>query len=263
MKFNLKFKKQNNFLYIILFILIFCILIYLFYYILKNNNKEYFSQSIPIYIINLDRSPERWEKMKSQCINLNCIRINAIDGKNLDDMKYNDIMKKTKMKKNTIACFLSHLKCLNKFVKSNDEYVVILEDDVDIEKNFTKKINNLLKEIQDKNENFDIIFLGGTRVCGKKFSKSLLKIRQINKDCNAGTFGYLLSKKGAQKILDKFNQDGINKMYDHQLRDYFKYLNVFTCNPPVIIHDFDMPSVRINRKYNDNYIKNALSIKIK
>lgn len=227
-----------------------------------NNEKEHFTQNIPIYIINLDRSPERWDKMKSQCQGLNCKRIIAIDGKNLDEKEYEDTIKKTKMKKNTIACFLSHLKCLKQFLKSDDEYVAILEDDVDIEKDFTKKINNLLNELNKNNENFDIIFLGGTRVCGSKYSKSLLKIKQINKDCNAGTFGYLLSKKGAQKMLDKFNQDGIYKMYDHQLRDYFKYLNVFTCNPPIIIHDFDMPSVRINRKYNHNYIQNALSIKI-
>ncbi len=260
-KINIFFKYlKKNIFYIILIILIIFSIYYFFY--LNEDKKEHFSENIPIYIINLDRSQDRWFNMKKQCIGLNCNRIKAIDGKTLDESEYKNILKTNNMKKNTIACFMSHLKCLKKFINSNDEYVIILEDDVNIVNDFNKKLKNIKKEIEEQDEKIDLIFLGGTRVCGTKFSKSLLKTKQTNKDCNAGTFGYMLSKEGAKKVYDKFNNDGILKMFDHQLRDYFSFLNVLSCNPPLIIHDFDQKSVRINRKYNNNYIKNAQSIKV-
>jgi GR25 family glycosyltransferase involved in LPS biosynthesis len=266
-------KKQNSkYFYTLLFILI----LFIFYFIYFKNQKyliEKFSEKkinnssfIPVYIINLDRSKDRWEKIVKQCEkeNINYYRIEAIDGMKIDRNEYKSILHKKNMKDNTIACFLSHMKSLKTFLESIDNYAVILEDDVIIQKDFNKKIKTIFEELKEKNQNkIDLIFLGGTRVCGMKYTKSLMKPTQINQNCNAGTFGYLLSKNGARIIYDKMSNDGIHKMYDHQLRDYFGYLNVFTCNPPLIVHDFEQESVRMNKMYNENYIESALSINVK
>lgn len=247
-------------IYLPLFLLI--ILCLLFFYYKNSINSEHFTQNIPIYIINLDRSQDRLTKMSSQCNNLNCNRISAIDGSKLNRRKYYNILKKKNMSNNTLACFLSHIKSLEEFMKTYEDYVIILEDDVKLDEHIIKKLQKIKKEIEYSNNGVDLLFLGGTRVCGKKFSESLMKPIQTNPNCNAGTFAYLVSKRGAKIILDKFKKDGIYKMFDHQIRDYFSDMNVYTCNPPIVLHDFEQESVRINKKYEDKYIKMASSIEI-
>lgn len=242
--------------------LLMIILFIIFYYYKSSKYSEHFTQNIPIYIINLDRSPERLNKIKPQCEGLNCIRISAIDGSQINKNDYNQILKKKNMTPNTMACFLSHIKCLNEFMKTQQDYIIVIEDDVKLDKNIIQKLYKIKRELTNIRDEVDLLFLGGTRVCGVKYSESLIKPIQTNPNCNAGTFGYLLSRRGAQIILDKFNEDGIYKMYDHQIRDYFPLMQVYTCNPPIILHDFDQKSVRVNQKYNNKYIKMATSIEV-
>jgi GR25 family glycosyltransferase involved in LPS biosynthesis len=95
-----------------------------------------------IYYINLDRSPERREKIES-CLNkydLQYRRVRAVDANDLSeneistchDPKYNPYGYFSNLKKAEIACFLSHKKALQEFLStSQDEFVVILEDDAE------------------------------------------------------------------------------------------------------------------------------------
>ncbi len=264
----IKNKKDRFLSLLLLFIFILFFFYIIFYLKYKKNKYEHFSEkeNIPVYIINLDRSQDRWTKILKQCKkeNINYHRIEAIDGQKIDSNDYDSVLHKKDMKINTIACFLSHLKSLKTFLESNKEYCVILEDDVIIQKDFNQKIKNIFQELKEKNQKqIDLIFLGGTRVCGIRYTKSLMKPTQINENCNAGTFAYLLSRNGATIILQKMIEDGIYKMFDHQLRDYFGSLKVFTCNPQLVVHDFEQESVRANKMYDQNYIQNALSIQEK
>lgn len=246
----------------ILFIFIIILIFILLNNILKNDTNhtyEYFDNNLQIYYINLKNSSDRNNKMLSQCNNLNCNRVNAIDGKTLDIQNIDLQIHNHKLSRNCIACFLSHINCLKNIINNNEDYALILEDDIIFENNFIEKLKIIKKELPN---NYDILFLGGTRICGKKYSKHLLKQKQINKDCNAGAFAYLITKNCCKKILKRIYQDGIYKMYDHQIRDYFIDLNIFYTNPMLVNHNYEFESDRANKKYNKNYIDNSSIILI-
>lgn len=262
LKFQFLKYMNNNMYTIILLIFLMILLFYLINNYLKKGDKksiEHFENSIKIYYINLKDSYDRNKKMIEQCTNLSCNRINAINGKTLNINDIDIEIKNSSLSKNCIACFLSHIKSLKNVLESDESYGIILEDDVLLDDDFIDKLSLIKKELPD---NFDILFLGGTRVCGKKYSKNLIKQRQINKDCNAGAFAYLVSNKSCKKILELIYNDGIYKMYDHQLRDYFPVLNVFYANPMLVNHNYDFESDRIKRKYSENYINSSSKILI-
>ena len=96
------------------------------------------------YIINLDRSPDRWEFMQKQFSLINkdlpIERVTAIDGMRLSDetvaqhyapeLTYPFSVRTSPLTKGEIACFLSHRKCWELIAQGNDEYAAIFEDDL-------------------------------------------------------------------------------------------------------------------------------------
>lgn len=89
-----------------------------------------------VFVINLDRCPERLEHMQRQLDreNLALNRIAAIDGRNLPDGEYDNWTKAPpdypKLNKPALACFLSHRLAWQRFLSSHETSAVILEDDV-------------------------------------------------------------------------------------------------------------------------------------
>ena len=89
----------------------------------------------PIYYLNLDDQPERREYMEQQFDYWgieNYTRISAYDGRE-DDLS--DIIKgryPSDMSSGEIGCTTSHLKALKEFLKTDEKYAIIMEDDVDI-----------------------------------------------------------------------------------------------------------------------------------
>lgn len=93
---------------------------------------------IPVYLINLDRSPLRLASAQSQLnkYKIEFERIRAVDGQGLeaaDFEEYNDFNAKKyygrSMTSGEIGCYFSHVKALNTFLKSNERHCIILEDD--------------------------------------------------------------------------------------------------------------------------------------
>ena len=91
----------------------------------------------PVYCINLDGQPERWDYMKTQLDYWevkNYERISGYDGRedDLSDIiagKYPD-----NMSSGEIGCTTSHLKALKHFLDESDApYAIIMEDDCDLD----------------------------------------------------------------------------------------------------------------------------------
>lgn len=229
------------------------------YHIPHQEPSHFKTIPIPIYFINLQSSHDRYQKITEQCSSpQSCIRIDAIDGSTLDRDNLPLQLHKKNMRDNTIACFLSHCKALQTFLKSNHPYGIILEDDVTFPKNLVDQIKERIYE--SKTFDFDLFYLGATRMCGKPISSHVLKTKQVHKNCNAGTFAYMVSQRGAKMILDQIEKNGIQQMFDHQIRDYFPHLQVYSMNPALVQHDFDVPSVRLNISYPDSYIQVSKSV---
>ena len=90
----------------------------------------------PIYCINLDDKPERWEFMERQFKFWeieNYERISAHDGRE-DDLS--DILKgkyPDNMSSGEVGCVTSHLKAIKHWMETSDSpYAIFMEDDVDI-----------------------------------------------------------------------------------------------------------------------------------
>ena len=152
------------------------------------------------YVINLKKDNEKWKKIQSNFKNtdLKLIRFNGIYGKNLteDDknFKKNHITKKCDLicTHGMIGCGLSHIKLANYIIKNEkNDFSLILEDDVKpIVSNFREKI---IKIYNNTPNDFDIIKIYYHGACKNENISNNLLI------CGS-TAGYILSKKGAEKL---------------------------------------------------------------
>jgi glycosyl transferase family 25 len=81
-----------------------------------------------VFLINLDRSPERLQFMRQQFerIGLDFERQAAVDGSKIDLTPYEG----SGLMPGEIGCFLSHRGIWNKLVESDDEFALVIEDDV-------------------------------------------------------------------------------------------------------------------------------------
>lgn len=99
-------------------------------------------QSWRAYIINLERTPERWQHMSKAFkeADISVVHVSAIDGKKMelplpdfDDKKFHRYHGRD-INVFEVACYLSHLKALQSFLESNDEVAMICEDDLFLKK---------------------------------------------------------------------------------------------------------------------------------
>ena len=104
----------------------------------EKNKSAYKLKGIgPIYCINLDDQPERWEYMESQFKYWeieNYERISAYDGRE-DDLSDILVGKYPKdMSGGEIGCTTSHLKAMKHFIDTSDApYAVMMEDDCSLD----------------------------------------------------------------------------------------------------------------------------------
>lgn len=168
---------------------------------------------IKTYLINLDGSHSRLSTATEQ---LNAEgwkfeRYSAYDGrgKKLSDFySYND--KETKnilgrsLLNSEIGCFLSHYGCVQNFLASDADYLVVLEDDLTIGENFGEVLHEIL-EYFDKNKKLDwyLLNLASKK---KKITREIVKLGGYSLE-RAYYFpirglGLVWSRKGAQEFFE-------------------------------------------------------------
>ncbi len=131
----------------------------------------------------------------------------AIMGSNLTHKDIQSLLAKKILDKGSISfthsgeigCYLSHLQILKNFVLSQKKYCLIFEDDMRLEKNFTKHLKEALLECP---ENWDFLYLWAWPIQKKsctfiKSKKYILKATRIGGSC-----AYVVNQKGAKKIVN-------------------------------------------------------------
>jgi GR25 family glycosyltransferase involved in LPS biosynthesis len=208
-------------------------------------------KNIKIFIINLDKDHDRYISIKTQLENMgyeNYERVSAIYGKDVLD-EYN-----TKLSGPQLGCYLSHLKVYKMILDQKLENAIVLEDDSII----TEWLEKLAKIITVNN--YDFCWIGNSRAkwprntCNiipaydydkiekNRVGKFLYKISNEmvrNGNCPMGTYGLLVSKKGAEKIVNddhKFLVPIDNYLIEK--KDLEKYMTI----PSIIIHCYDFGS---------------------
>ena len=177
---------------------------------MKTNNK--------IKIINLERRKDRKNDMIKRLENIDIKEyefINAVDSINL---KNNIIIKKLFKfnRKVLIACALSHINIWLQLLKDSDnDYYIIMEDDVKLSQNFKNVIENNKNLIKEK----EFIYFGYST-----YDKNKEKIHKRNTENKfikfekdiyvGGYFTYSINKLGAYKLLKYLINNPTNRAID-------------------------------------------------
>ena len=160
------------------------------------------------------------EQLSSQKIDH--VIMKAVDGSK-HDMSGVTEMCKMVCTKSMIGIMLSHISCWKYIVDNNLDKAIILEDDAIIENNFIEKSQELVDSIrQEDKDKWELILLG-CFLCSYNgndlLSKIIMKINNptksaVDKKYNdllyvpsswGGTHAYMLSNKGARKLLLKLS----------------------------------------------------------
>ena len=155
--------------------------------------------TVPVYVINLDRRPERMAKMQEQLDRMKGVdwrRIVAIDAKSVS-------RKGPYLDAGSVACQMSHMKAMKAFLDTppHHDYAVILEDDVELSPAFPEYLKSTEWIPDDvgliKLDNAGIWGLG--KFCGCTPDGRVLQRMEGFGYCLGG---YMLSREVMRLVLD-------------------------------------------------------------
>lgn len=165
------------------------------------------------YLINLDGSDQRLEQATEQlnAVNWSFERFSAFDGRGkaltefsqYDDQGAQDILGRSLMS-SELGCYLSHYGCAEKFLTTDADYLVVLEDDMKIDENFQQQLQATL-EYLEKHPDLDW-YLVNIAAKKKKFAKDITSLGSMSL-WHAFYFpirglGLIWSRQGAQAFLE-------------------------------------------------------------
>ncbi len=219
------------------------------------------------YIVNLDRSRDRWERMQAlfRKLELDVVRLPAVDGRKMDSETLKNLRPKLserhfwlkEMTPGEIGCYLSHLKAWKALLDTEEEWALVMEDDLFVR-------DNVKEFICDESwipEGVDLIQMTAGKYPGEELREKtvketvgknarLLKVLQWD---NMGTVAYLINRKGAktmvalsEKILGPV--DDLLFLYASPAR---KTMDAWGLSPAVFYFDEDLESdIGLEKKNN-------------
>ncbi|WP_245430294.1 glycosyltransferase family 25 protein [Rhizobium tropici] len=167
------------------------------------------SQTVPVYLINIDRAAERLAEIQRQSdvFGFRFERIHGVDGALIPRDEWVDVDHDRFQRRHgrTIlpgeyGCYRSHLLALHRFLAGDDAMAVIIEDDVALDIDF------LARAVAAKNAapNADLVKLvnhrwNGFRATGRSSRGDI--VGRCLFGPQGSTACYLVTRKGAEKIV--------------------------------------------------------------
>jgi len=196
--------------------------------------------SVPVYVINLARSRDRWDRLKSNAdaLSIDLRRVEAVEGKLLspeeltdfDDAGFRRWHGKTVLPAE-IGCYFSHIQALEMIAAAPESFAVIVEDDVVFTPAFQPFLTYLTKVT-----GWDAVKLVNHRTSAfRPFQKADDQF-SIGR-CLHGPLGssaaYVVTREGASKMLKALRP--MRLPYDVALeRGWAGAYQVFTTDKPVV-----------------------------
>lgn len=159
-----------------------------------------------VYYINLDKSIQRKQFMEEQFskLRVQAVRIPAVNGYELTTEKLLEVNKQTAFSHFTkplpgeIGLFLSYKKAWSMIEKQQEDYAVLLEDDVLIKEDLFKNLPDILSKLNTDS----ILDISGRKGFVRKKSISVLKDMSMDyfSTPSLGTTGRIYSKLAASKV---------------------------------------------------------------
>lgn len=201
------------------------------------------SEIIPKFIITLEKNKERANYVKDEVIPKlnNYFKCRAFDGEEDDP---NSILEENKLfiadnfiskfTRGQLGCFISHFQIWKYLSNNNIEVAIILEDDVKLYKNFNRIIDVIYENLPVK---FDYVHLF--------VHPDKLKLENLNgndgdiipAEENLGTVAYMISLKGARRLIKLTQLLKIQAPVDRQINSYIQhhFLKAYMVKKPFLI----------------------------
>ena len=167
---------------------------------------------VETYLINLEGSDERLARATAQlqAVNWPFERFSAYDGRgkvlstfeNYDDQATQQTLGR-RLLNSELGCYLSHYGCVEKFLQSDADYLVVLEDDMKITEDFKKSVDEVLKYLHTHQDlDWYLINLAAKK---KKLAKDIVALNDFAL-WHAYYFpirglGLIWSRKGAEEFI--------------------------------------------------------------
>jgi GR25 family glycosyltransferase involved in LPS biosynthesis len=192
-----------------------------------------------IYCINLDIRKEKWEAMQRRLVDqgLKATRVSAVNGwVEISEETIKKIHKpfKARLNPGQIGCLLSHLSILKDAKNRGFDRILILEDDVNFVSDMGA-VSSYVEEVSKCDTDWDILYLDDWDVARRygrepedrpssRMSEIIKKPKEVLQGTSLvktyyrhGNYGYVVSKKGMQKIISYFAKTPIYHAYDLEL----------------------------------------------
>jgi GR25 family glycosyltransferase involved in LPS biosynthesis len=201
-----------------------------------------------IIVINLKKREDRKNNIFQLFDSINFEKYyfyNAFDGKNISlTLEIKNLFNGNDFgnRKGIIGCALSHYNIWLDLAKDKiNNYYVIFEDDINLSNNFIENFNESKEFINNNIEMIDIFFLGYHKKNNKNNKNYDIKNISIEDFCNenyvGGFFAYIITKKGAFKMLDYIKKNGIKHGIDYLIK-INNELNIFEINPNIVYSEW-------------------------
>ena len=209
-----------------------------------------FAQGLGVKVINLDRRTDRLESFRHRLADVaspnltsRVVRFSAIDGRTLSltpEIQHTFRGNDFGYRRGMVGCALSHLALWKELAAGDAPGFLILEDDVTLCRGFDGQLVELCGELEERHPAFDLLLLGyydwtprpeddfeaGHRAARlRRFEGS----RYIG-----GTFAYVLSRRGAQRLLGIVERDGIQNGIDRFVHRKESELELLVATPHIV-----------------------------
>ena len=201
-----------------------------------------------IYVINLARRPDRWERWTEKAAKWGVKeykRFEGVDGNNLelsDQIKH--LFRNNDFDNNpwVMGCALSHFFLWMLHLEKQFPYMVIFEDDAQFTRPF---------KIPELPLGWDLFYFGGTRLPDiyppGDFYKDNIMIPKLKPPQFFSSVCYMLSLEGVKKVLSYVHEKGLGQNIDRFLMDLHDKVNVFCYAPLPVFADYSYGTDILNR----------------
>lgn len=165
--------------------------------------------TLAVYLINMDGAEDRLAVMNREtaAVGIAAERVPAVIGRNLSfpipefsELSYK-ILHGRRLKHGEVGCYLSHVECARRFLASDADLCLILEDDVSFQPDFLQTVDSAAKN----SDAWDILRLT-TVSRGRKFPfRKLTSGRSLSMALTRekGSGAYMINRKAARWITKR------------------------------------------------------------
>lgn len=180
-------------------------------------------------LINLDDATDRLSEATNSLkqAGIPFRRIEAVDGRGRPSTDFPEYVERNSirfygrpMTSGEIGCYLSHLKSVAAFLATDEQFCLVLEDDMTMPEDGAKIIADLISSLEHQKRPWEVVNLGKA---AHKFKSKIATLNGYNVELAhyfpTTTTGLLWNRQGAQAFLD--TADEIYAPVDHFFRRFY------------------------------------------